>query len=413
MEVQFMKKLQLVATALVLGLTVLTLAPAAPVYAQAVDGTLTDIGEGENRILTSGWQTLNAGQQITYQFGYDGGEQPVAVWMNATPAESAIFQIWTTERLEQLGEDPDTEPLGQGTPMTDNTGFTNWQGGSPEAETYYVVVSPTGDATARFLLNVSSPALSLEQPGAVALAPVTPTVPVDPNVAVVTTDALNVRSGPSTAFPVLTTIPNGTAMTVLGRNLTNTWLNVQLEDATEGWVTRSLTSYTQVSPNVILPDLVPAAAAGVAANVTATTTTTTTTTAPITVTTALTTTELGDDWQTLSDGETDWYTFQYRGGDLPLTIWMDLEPSGDAEFTIVNAETAQAIMAGTPPTPLTVVGSGRANPVQPGYLYWQAEFPEADTFYIMVEPSANAVGDVLYSIEALGPGVGRVIEAAE
>jgi len=407
-----MKKVQqLVATALIVGLTALTLAPAVPAYAQAVDGTLTDIGEGENRILTSGWQTLNAGQQITYQFGYDGDEQPVSVWMNATPADSANFQIWTEDRLEQLGEDSDTEPLGQGTPMTDNPGFTNWQGGSPEAETYYVVVSPTGDATARFLLNISSPALSLDQPGAVALAPVTPTVPVDPNVAVVTTDALNVRSGPSTAFPVLTTIPNGTAMTVLGRNPTNTWISVQLEDGTEGWVTRSLTSYTLVSPNVILPDPLPAAAAGVAANITATTTATTT--APITTTGVLTPTDLGDDWQTLSDGETDWYTFQYRGGELPLTIWMDLEPFDDAEFTIVNAETAQAIMAGTPPTPLTVVGSGRANPVQPGYLYWQAEFPEADTFYIMVEPSESATGDVLYSIEALGPGVGRVIEAVE
>ena len=96
-----------------------------------------------------------------------------------------------------------------------------------------------------------------------------------------------------------------------------------------------------------------------------------------------------------------------------MTIWMDLEPFDNAEFTIMNAETAQAIMAGTPPTPLTAVGSGRANPVQPGYLYWQAEFPEADTFYIMVEPSDNASGDVLYSIEALGPGVGRVIEAVE
>lgn len=411
MEVLTMKKVQqLVATALVLGITALTLAPATPLYAQAVDGTLSDIGEGENRILTSGWQTLNAGQQITYQFAYDGDEQPVSVWMNTTPAESAIFQIWTDERLEQLGEDSDTEPLGQGTPMTDNTGFTNWQGGSPEAETYYVVVSPTGDTTSRFLLNISSPALSLEQPGAVALAPATPTAPVDPNVAIVTTDALNVRSGPSTAFPVLTTIPNGTVMTVLGRNPTNTWINVQLEDATEGWVTRSLTSYTLVSPNVVLPEPLPAAAAGVAA---VATTSTVTTTAPITTTAALTPTALGDDWQTLSAGETDWYTFQYRGGDLPLTIWMDLEPSDDAVFTIVDAETAQAIMAGTPPTPLTVVGSGRANPVQPGYLYWQAEFPEADTFYIMVEPADDATGDVLYSIEALGPGVGRVIEVVE
>src|SRR5215216_2160264 len=70
-----------------------------PVFAQAVDGTLIDLGQGDSRILTSDWQTLNAGQQITYQFAYDGSEQPISVWMNAVPANSANFQIWTSERL--------------------------------------------------------------------------------------------------------------------------------------------------------------------------------------------------------------------------------------------------------------------------------------------------------------------------
>lgn len=409
---------QLLTFALVLGLaTSLTFSTSyAPAYAQAVDGTLTDLGEGENRVLSSEWTVLNPGQQITYQFAYDGDEQPVSVWMNVVPAEAASFDIWTDERLAELEEDAETPPLGEGTPMTEEAGFTNWQGGSPEAETYYVVVTADGPSAARFLLNVSSPALSLEQPGAIAIAPV---APADPNIAVVTTDALNVRSGPSTAFPVLVTIPNGTEMTVLGRNSTNTWINVQLADGTEGWVTRSLTSYTLVSPNIIAAGV---AAASVAASVTATTTTTATATTtdtaviattPVTATATVSTTELGEGWQVLSAGDVDWYTFQYRGGDLPLTIWMDMEPFGDAEFTVLNADVAQQIMAGTLTTPTTVIGRGRANPVEPGYIFWQAEFPEADTFYVMVEPLDSAAGDALYSINVLGPGVGRVIEPVE
>jgi uncharacterized protein YgiM (DUF1202 family) len=383
----------------------------APVYAQAVDGTLVDIGEGDSRILTTDWQTLSSGQQVTYQVAYDGNEEPITIAMNTVPAASAVFQVWTSERLDDLSTNPDTQPLGQGTPPTDDPGYTTWVGASPEAETYFVVVSPTGDETASYLLSISSPALALVQPGAVAAEPVTPTVSLDPNIATVTTDALNVRSGPSTAFPVLTTIPNGTQMTVLGRNPANTWLNVQLEDGTEGWVTRSLTSYTLVSPNVVTPSLLPVVAANVAATVTTTSTAPVTTTSTVTATNGITTTELGDDWQVLSNGETDWFSFQYRGGNLPLTIWMDLEPFNQAQFTVVNAETFQAMLDGTAPTPLPVVGSGLTNPVQPGYLYWQADFPEADTYYVMVAPTRAANGsDVLYSINALGPGVARGIE---
>jgi len=399
-------------TALVLNIS------AKPVYAQAVDGTLVDIGQGDNRILTSDWQTLSTGQQVTYQFAYDGNGDPISVSMNSIPAGGANFQIWTSERLDELKTKPDTQPLGQGTSPTSDTSLTTWQGGSTEAETYFVVVSLTGDAPASYLLSITSPGLSAAQPGAVASTEITPTVttpvtPVDPNIATVTTDALNVRSGPSTAFPVLVTIPNGTQMTVLGRNPANTWINVQLADGTEGWVTRSLTSYTLVSPNVILPSALPGAAATIAATSTATVTAPVIATAPVTTSNVVSVTELGDNWQTITPGETDWYSFQYRGGNLPLTIWMDLDPFDQAQFTVVSAETFTAIMNGTATTPVPVVASGLTNPVQPGYLFWQANFPEADTYYIMVAPTASAGGDVLYSINALGPGVARGIEPVQ
>jgi uncharacterized protein YraI len=245
---------------------------------------------------------------------------------------------------------------------------------------------------------------------------------------VVTTELLNVRSGPSTTFPIITTVPNGTEMTVLGRNATNTWLNVQLADGTEGWVTRSLTNYTAVSANVI--GGVDGIAASIGATVTATTTATATitdtagvtetienATTPITTTATMTTTELAAGWRVLAPGERAWYTFQYRGGELPLTIWMDMEPFESAEFTVMDAESAQAMMADASVAGGTVIGNGRANPLEAGYLFWQAEFDEADTFYVMVEAddeiADGTTNEVLYSIYALGPGVGRVVETVE
>jgi SH3-like domain-containing protein len=336
------------------------------------------------------------GQQHTYQVAYDGEDQPISVVINTFPAGSATFEIWNDERLAELEEDADTEPLGRGTNMTEDTSFANWLGGSPEAETYFVVVSPTGNATARYLLNISSPALAAAQPGAIALEPEPPAP--DPNIATVTTDALNVREGPSTAFPVIVTVPNGTQMTVLGRNSTNTWIAVQLEDGTEGWVTRTLTNYVAISPNILTVDTLAAPAA------TITTTVAITPTAVVTVADAL-----DDEWLVLSPGETHWYTFQYRGNSLPITVWMDAEPIQGAAFNVVSEDTAFALMNGTAPTPFNTIGSGRANPVEPGYLFWRDDFPEADTFYVMAQNTGQA--DILYSLSALGPGVSRSIVA--
>jgi uncharacterized protein YraI len=376
----------------------------APVYAQDgnVARTLSDIGTGGDRLLTSNLVTLAPGQQHTYQVVYDGDDQPISVVINTFPAGSAAFEIWTDDRLADREEDAATEPLGRGTNMSEDASFANWLGGSPENETYFIVVTATGNATARYILNVTSPALAAAQPGAIALEP-EPAAP-DPNIATVTTDALNVREGPSTAFPVIVTVPNGTQMTVLGRNATNTWIAVQLEDGTEGWVTRTLTNYVTVSPDVLGVEapVAPAIQTGVAA------TTTVTATAVIAPGTVITAAEpLEDEWLVLSPGEVQWFAFQYRGNSLPVTVWMDAEPVQGAAFNVVSADTAFALINGTSPTPFNTLGSGRSNPVEPGYLFWRGDFPEADTFYVMAQNTGQA--DILYSIHALGPGVGRSI----
>lgn len=52
---------------------------------------------------------------------------------------------------------------------------------------------------------------------------------------VINTGALNVREGPSTAYDIITAIPQGTVVTLLGRNLNSSWVYIRLADGTEGW----------------------------------------------------------------------------------------------------------------------------------------------------------------------------------
>lgn len=53
---------------------------------------------------------------------------------------------------------------------------------------------------------------------------------------VVTSSALNVRSGPGASYPRLTSIANGTVVNVSARSADNAWVKVTLASGTVGWV---------------------------------------------------------------------------------------------------------------------------------------------------------------------------------
>jgi hypothetical protein len=415
------------------------------VYAQENAGSaileqvdpLSSVGEGDARVLTSNWRSLDPNDRHVYRFDYDGGDQPIRVWMNAIPANGAQFQVWTEELLLALDQDPQLDPLGVSAPISTGSEFSLWQGNTPAAQPFYVVVTSTADIATQYLLNISSPGLSDEQPGTVAptpipptptpvppatptppatpvtpvtpgptptgtlVVPVVPAAPPDANVAVVTVAALNVRSGPSTAYPVITTVPSGTLLEVLGRNEANTWIFVRLPDDTEGWVTRTLTDYLAIAVVVLTPEPppTPTPIPGVTATPTPST--------AIVVVEAPAPESLDANWHVLREGETHWYKFQYRGGGLPVHVWMDVEPADGAIFNILNEETALTILAGVAPTVVNAIGRGTVNPVEPGYVFWRADFPEADTLYVMVQHEGTS--DAIYSINAGGPGLGRTI----
>lgn len=62
--------------------------------------------------------------------------------------------------------------------------------------------------------------------------------------AVVNTGALNVRSGPGIGFGVVTSLYNGTNLTLIARNWDGSWVKVVIANGTQGWVNSRLISTT-------------------------------------------------------------------------------------------------------------------------------------------------------------------------
>ncbi len=74
--------------------------------------------------------------------------------------------------------------------------------------------------------------------------------------ATVISNGLNVRTGPSTAYPIIRQLTRGATMVVLGQSTDNYWLYVRLPDGLLGWVAKYYTDY-QGSPPVVKPTGVP------------------------------------------------------------------------------------------------------------------------------------------------------------
>ncbi len=49
-------------------------------------------------------------------------------------------------------------------------------------------------------------------------------------------EPINVRSGPDTANNIITALPAGTGVQVIGQNSDGSWYNIRLEDGREGWM---------------------------------------------------------------------------------------------------------------------------------------------------------------------------------
>jgi N-acetylmuramoyl-L-alanine amidase len=94
--------------------------------------------------------------------------------------------------------------------------------------------------------------VSFIQPGvAISTLPVTDShTPAPAASAIVATGALNVRSGPGVGYSIVAVVGHGDVVTLLGRNATASWVQVQRASGQTGWVNASL-----VQPTVAISTL--------------------------------------------------------------------------------------------------------------------------------------------------------------
>ncbi len=137
-----------------------------------------------------------------------------------------------------------------------NTGALNVRSG-PGVAFSVVTVSRQGHAVHLLGRNADSSWARVRvftgQEGWVNASLITPNVPISslpvvaapspPGVtptAVVTTGALNVRSGPGVGYSVVAWVQQGQTLTLLGRNANNSWVQVRTPASQTGWVNASL-----------------------------------------------------------------------------------------------------------------------------------------------------------------------------
>lgn len=77
-----------------------------------------------------------------------------------------------------------------------------------------------------------------------------------PNQVYVTSNGLNVRSGPGVAYAIVRAVRYGTILDVLGQSSGGGWLQVRLSDGATGWVSRYYTSGS-INPPVVQPTNTP------------------------------------------------------------------------------------------------------------------------------------------------------------
>lgn len=130
--------------------------------------------------------------------------------------------------------------------------ISQWQLGD-EVRVVAVSSTPAQRAVMAFSVSTTVPLAAdvAPVPARPVAEPPTPTatVPSDGRVARVTSPGLNIRSGPSVAYPVIVDVSRGEPLTVLGQNASGSWLQVRLNNGIEGWAARF---YTDFQPSVLV-----------------------------------------------------------------------------------------------------------------------------------------------------------------
>ncbi len=71
---------------------------------------------------------------------------------------------------------------------------------------------------------------------------------------VISSQSVNMRSGPGTNNPVIAGVPSGTRLDVIGFDANETWVNVRLDDGQEGWIAATLLDVQRTGAALAQPE---------------------------------------------------------------------------------------------------------------------------------------------------------------
>jgi uncharacterized protein YraI len=184
-----------------------------------------DLAAGTANVRVEYYERVNLAEaRVSYQVVSDGGTG------GQFPGTATVIAYYLNVRSGPGVEFPVVYKLSRGQVVA-LTGFRN------QAATWIQIVTPnggTGWVNASYT-TTSVPVSSLTPIGGTT----TPPPPPPPSTGVtgtVTSSYLNVRTGPSTAFPAFTSIRNGTVVPLIGRDATSTWVKGILADGRQGWM---------------------------------------------------------------------------------------------------------------------------------------------------------------------------------
>lgn len=107
-------------------------------------------------------------------------------------------------------------------------------------------------------------------------------------------------------------------------------------------------------------------------------------------------------WREISDGQSQWYVFQYDGGDGQIEISMNLEPSNAISFKVITPDNLRVWESDGE---LQAIGMGSPNASVPADLYWAGHFNLMGSYYVVVEHTGVRPGPAYYSLTVTGDGV--------
>jgi len=126
----------------------------------AMAASAAGTGPGDALTPAGQWTSLATGQQAWYAFRYEGDGSQILVRMSVAPANSAAFEVWTPDQVQQWAAGNKVSPIGRGSVDNSLGGDLVWAGKFNTPGTYYVIVSQTGSVPANYSLQVSGSAVS-------------------------------------------------------------------------------------------------------------------------------------------------------------------------------------------------------------------------------------------------------------